>query len=560
MELLQGFFEQVPMAAIFLSLAVGYAIGKVKIGKFSLGGLTGSLLAAVVIGQIGVPVNPVVKQMMFSLFIFSTGYVCGPQFVASLNRKTLNLLHLAVFSGIVVFVTIWGLSQALDLDKGTAAGLLAGATTESASIGTASEGLRRLNLAADEVQKLESNIGVAYALTYLFGMTVVMFFCSRVAPRLMGIDLKTEASVLEAEMGSSGVKLMPGQYEAFSAFRAQAYIINKNEAVGMTVGDLEKRFRVKVVHAANPEKRLEVSPDMTLQPEYRLALQGEAGQVLQAGQFVGQETANVSALGFIQEERNVVITNKAFAGVTLAQSREKFNVRGRHGVQIPRMYRLEQEIEMYPQTEINLGDVVTVVGEAGDVNRAAEELGYSQKESYFVDHVYLGTGMLIGILMGLVNIYVAGVPIGLGIGGGCLVSGLIFGWLRAKRPTFGNLPAPTAKWLQEFGLAVFIVSVGLATGPQAIAQIMKYGLLLPAIGVFVALVPLVAQVFYGRFVLKINPVVLCGALAGNLTMTPALNMVIEQAESGTPVMGYTVSYAVSNVILTFLGPIIVFAV
>lgn len=560
MELLQSFFEKVPMAAIFLSLAVGYAIGKIKIGKFSLGGLTGSLLAAVVIGQIGVPVDPVVKQMMFSLFIFSTGYVCGPQFVASLNRKTLKLLHLAVFSGIVVFVTIWALSQYLDLDKGTAAGLLAGATTESASIGTASEGLRRLNLPADEVQKLESNIGVAYALTYLFGMTVVMFFCSRVAPRLMGIDLKTEASLLEAEMGSSGLKLEPGQYEAFGDFRAQAYIVETDEAVGMTVGDLQNKFDVKVIRAATQEKRLEVNPDMLLERGYRLALQGESGQVVQAGRFVGQETANVSALGFIQEERNVVITNKTIAGQSLALTKETFNLRGRHGVQTPRMYRLDQEIEMYPQTEINLGDVVTVVGETGDVAKAADELGYSQKESYFVDHVYLGTGMLVGILMGLVNIYVAGVPIGLGIGGGCLVSGLIFGWLRAKRPTFGNLPAPTAKYLQEFGLAVFIVSVGLATGPQAIAQIMKYGLMLPAIGIFVALVPLVAQVFYGRYVLKLNPVVLCGALAGNLTMTPALNMVIEQAESGTPVMGYTVSYAVSNVILTFLGPIIVFAV
>ncbi len=560
MTLLKGFFEQVPMAALFLSLAIGYAIGRVKVGRFSLGGLTGSLLAAVVIGQIGVPVDPVVKQMMFALFIFATGYVCGPQFVASLNRKTLKLLHLAVFSGIVVFVTIWGLAQILDLDKGTAAGLLAGATTESASIGTASEGLRRLNLAADEIQKLESNIGVAYALTYLFGMTVVMFFCSRIAPRMMGIDLKTEASLLEAEMGSSGVKLQPGQFEAFSEFRAHAYVVEAAEAIGTTVGDLEARFKVKVVQAATHEKRLTVSPEMTLQPEYRLALQGEAGQVVQAGRFVGQETANVSALGFIQESRDVVITNKALDGWTLAETREKFNLRGRHGVQVPRMYRLEQEIEMYPQTAINLGDVVSVVGEAGDVARAADELGYSQVESHFVDHVYLGTGMLVGILMGLVNLYVAGVPIGLGIGGGCLVSGLIFGWLRARRPTFGNLPAPTAKYLQEFGLAVFIVSVGLATGPQAVTQIMKYGLMLPAIGIGVALVPLVAQVLYGRYVLKLNPVVLCGALAGNLTMTPALNIVIEEARSGTPVMGYTVSYAVSNVILTFLGPIIVFAV
>ncbi len=560
MELLQAFFEKVPMAALFLSLAIGYGIGRIKIGKFQLGGLTGSLLAAVIIGQVGVPVDPVVKQMMFSLFIFSTGYVCGPQFVASLNRKTLKLLHLAVFSGIVVFVTIWGVARVLDLDKGTAAGLLAGATTESASIGTASEGLQRLNLGADEVRKLESNIGVAYALTYLFGMTVVMFFCSRAAPRLMGIDLKTEASLLEAEMGGAGIKLAPGQFEAFGSFRAQAYIVSEADAAGMTVGDLEQRFGVKVITAASQDRRIEISPELVLQPEFRLALQGETGKVLQAGRFVGHETANVSALGFIQEERDVVVTNKTLVGRTLAQTRESFNLRGRHGVQVPRMYRLEQEIEMYPQTEINLGDTVRIVGEAGDVARAADELGYSQFESHLVDHVYLGTGMLVGILMGLVNVYVAGVPIGLGIGGGCLVSGLIFGWLRARRPTFGHLPAPTAKYLQEFGLAIFIVSVGLATGPQAIEQIMKYGLMLPLVGVFVALVPLLAQVFYGRYVLKINPVVLCGALAGNLTMTPALNMVIENAESGTPVMGYTVSYAVSNVILTFLGPIIVFAV
>ena len=438
--------------------------------------------------------------------------------------------------------------------------MLAGATTESASIGTASEALRRLGLAADEVKKLEANIGVSYALTYLFGMTAVMIFASRVAPRLLGIDLKSEAKALEAEMGGSSIKLGPGQFEAFGKFRAHAYTVEAADAVGMTVADLEARYDVKVVQAAHLEKRMDVSPDLALQTGFRLALQGDAGQVVQAGQFVGQETANVSALGFINEERDVVVTNKALRGLTLAQAREVFDLEGRYGVQIPRMLRLDQEIDMYPQTEICLGDVVQLVGEAGDVASAADEIGYTQVKSSFVDHVYLGCGMLVGILTGLVSVPVAGVPIGLGIGGGCLVSGLLFGWLRAKKPTFGDLPAPTAKYLQEFGLAVFIASVGLATGPQAIAQILQHGLILPIVGIVVALVPCIAQLYYGRYVLKMNPVVICGAITGNLTSTPALNMVIDEAESGTPVLGYTVSYAVSNVILTFLGPVIVFAV
>jgi putative transport protein len=560
MEILHAFFEKIPMAALFVSIAIGYWVGKFRFGKFQLGGMSGTLLAAVLIGQVGVPVSPMVKQITFALFIYSMGYVSGPEFFASLNRKTINQLHLALVSGIVVFLTIMAASHLFNFDKGTAAGLLAGATTESASIGTASEALHRLGLGADEIKKLEANMGVAYALTYLFGMTAVMFFASRVAPRLMGVNLKEEAHKLEVEMGDSGVKLAPGQFEAFGKIRAQAYIVNAEDAVGSTVEDLEARFAVKVMQAADPQKRIEVTPDLTLQTNYRLALQGQPGNVVQAGQFVGQETANVSALGFINEKRDVVVTNKALVGKTLAQAREIFDLEGRYGVQVPRMLRLDQEIDMFPQTVIHRGDVVRIVGEAGDVAKAADEIGYTPPAPYLVDYVYLGIGLVVGILLGIVSLPVAGVPIGLGIGGGCLVSGLIFGWLRAKHPTFGNLPAPTAKHLQEFGLAIFIASVGLATGPQAIAQIVQHGVILPAVGICVALIPCLVMVFYGRYVLKMNPVVVCGAITGNLTSTPSLNGVIDAAESSTPVLGYTVSYAISNVILTFLGPVLVFTV
>jgi putative transport protein len=560
MELLHTFFQKIPMAALFLSVAVGYWIGNFKIGNFSLGGMAGTLLVAVVIGQIGVPVDPVIKDMMFALFIYATGYVSGPQFFASLNRKTISQLHLALISAIAVFVLIFVVAKVMGFDKGTAAGLLAGATTESASIGTAGEAMQRLGLAADKVKTLQANIGVTYAITYLFGMLTVIFFASRVAPRLMGIDLKREAQKLESTLGGSGTKLAPGQYDAFGALRARVYEVTQTEAVGMTVVDLEARFDVRVEQAAHLEKRVDVTPDLTLQTGYRLALQGELGRVRNAGKFVGKETANLSAMGFINEERDVVVTRKELMGKTIAQAREMLDFKHRYGVYATRLRRLDQEIEAFPQTELHSGDVVRLVGAAEDVAKAADEIGYSQIPSKVVDYVYLGLGVLAGILIGMISVSVAGVPVGLGTGGGCLISGLIFGWLRAKHPTFGNLPGSTAQYLRDFGLAVFIASVGLATGPQAIAQIKQYGVTLPIIGFCVALVPCLVMVFYGRFVLKMNPILICGAITGNLTCTPGLNGVIEAADSSTPVLGYTVSYAISNVLLTFLGPVIVFTV
>ena len=165
MELLHAFFQKIQMAALFVSLAFGYWLGKIKIGNFALGGMAGTLLVAVVIGQVGVPVDPVVKDMMFALFIYATGYVSGPKFFASLNRKTISQLHLALISTIAIFSFVFIAAKVMALDKGTAAGVLAGAITESACIGTAGEALQRLGLGAEKVKELQANIGVKVSFT-----------------------------------------------------------------------------------------------------------------------------------------------------------------------------------------------------------------------------------------------------------------------------------------------------------------------------------------------------------------------------------------------------------
>jgi putative transport protein len=135
--------------------------------------------------------------------------------------------------------------------------------------------------------------------------------------------------------------------------------------------------------------------------------------------------------------------------------------------------------------------------------------------------------------------------------------GLVFGWLRSVRPTFGRIPEPALWVFDTVGLAVFIGVVGLGAGPGFVAGLRETGPSLLIVGFLVALTPHAVAVLFGRYVLKMNPVILLGACAGAGTATAALRAVQDEAGSKLPVLGYTVPYAVGNILLTAWGPVIV---
>ena len=559
MESVKLLFASSPILALFLCVALGYAIGKIRFGTFQLGGIVGTLFAAILVGQIGVPVDAQIKTMAFAMFIYSLGYVSGPQFFSSLGRSTLNQVHLAAFSAAAVFLTVWALAVIFELDKGTAAGLLAGATTESASIGTASEALGAMGLDDATLKQLRGNIGVTYAVTYLFGFTLVVFFVSTVAPRMMGVDLKDTAKAYEQELGEVGETLVTGQEEALRKIVTRVYEVQSESAAGMTVADFEENHRHDIVvqQVVRGRRELSVAPDLKLATGDRVALLGKVEMMVAAGNFLGEETANTRGIGFVGETRDVVVTNKKLFGATVQEARELIDESKRHGVYATRLNRVGMDIEMRPRTRVQAGDIVTLYGPADMIESAAREIGYSMDRSDAVDYVYLGLGIIVGILVGMITVPIAGAPVALHTGGGCLISGLVFGWLRSRKPTFGSLPPATALHMKDFGLAVFIASVGLEVGPQALELLADKGLLLPFLAAVVVLVPLISSMYYARYVLKMNPAVICGALAGLLTCTAGLNAAVAAADSETPVLGYTIPYAIANVTLTLLGPVIV---
>jgi putative transport protein len=167
-------------------------------------------------------------------------------------------------------------------------------------------------------------------------------------------------------------------------------------------------------------------------------------------------------------------------------------------------------------------------------------------------------GMVVGSLIGLLSTHIGMIPVELGIGGGVLVAALVIGWYNSRHPEIGALP-PAAQWaFSEFGLTAFGAVVGLLAGPAAFAAMKEQGLALLLSGAVVTILPPLVALYFGRYVLRLHPMILFGALAGAQTEAASMNKIIEQSGSNTPVIGFTVCYAISNVLLAVCGPIIIF--
>jgi putative transport protein len=556
MTLLHNLFQTSPEAALFLSLTLGYAIGAIPLGRFQLGGVGGTLVAAVILSQAGVDISTSLKSVTFALFIYAVGYVSGPQFFNALNRSALKEIAMSVFIAATGLVTVVVLARLFHLDKGIAAGLAAGGLTQSAIIGTAGDALSRLSLPAAEITQLQTNVAVGYAVTYIFGTLGAIIVCAGWLPRLMSADLRNEAKRAEAELGSPP-SLSVDQRFAFPSLMSRVYQVTT--AAGESVADIERRLRGdgSVEAVLRGATSVAVKPELRLEKADKVALAGRRVAVASGTSVIGPEVVNPVGLNTVMETRDVVFTHRGIKNKTIAELRDMIDPQTRHGVYIAGIRRVERPVPVLPGQVLHHGDVLQFYGAAEDVSRVARLVGYEVVPNDRTDFIYLGLGIFVGILIGMVTVRL-GVPLSLGTGGGALLSGLVFGWARAKHPTFGALPSAAAQILRDFGLAAFIAVVGLQAGRQALITIEHSGILIFALGLVVTFLPLLLAYAFGRYVLRYtNAAVLAGALAGARSSNPAFGAVLDKAESSVPTVPFAITYAIANVLLTILGPVIV---
>jgi len=549
-------FRQYPELALFLTLSMGFAFGKISIGNFKVGSVLGTLFAGVLLGQLNIQISPVVKVIFFDLFLFATGYKVGPQFFRGLKKDAVPQLILTLVICTTCLITAVVMSKIMGFDTGTAAGLLAGAFTESTVIGTASEAIQRLPISEAEKTILVNNIPVAYAVTYLVGTTFLVWFLSSLAPRLLKIDLKTESRELEKKLlGKTDDD--EGIESAFEDWRLRAFLITNEKWMGLSVGELEKniigsrifihRVRRKSgqVIQSNQATILNVGDTIAVMARYKV--------FFQKFYDIGPEIMDRELLDFPIAHRDLIITNKKLSGKTLAQIASKYG----YGVKLHKLIRTGQEIPFTAETIVYSGDVLKISGLLQDVELAGKLVGYIDRPTPETDIVFVGLGILLGGLVGLIAVTIGGISITLTTSGGALVMGLVFGWLRSKTPKFGHIPEAALWIFDTLGLTVFIGIIGLSAGPSFVSGLSKTGFGLVIAGLIVAILPHVVGLLVGHYILKINPVILLGAQSGAGTTTAALKAIQESANSKLPVLGYTVPYALGNILLTAWGPVIV---
>jgi putative transport protein len=543
---------------VYLAVGIGYLIGRVKYRGVGLGVVTGSLLGGILLGNFfHVPVSDQAKAILFLLFLFGIGYSVGPSFFRNLKGDGWRWALVGVVVPVVGLLTAYAVARVLRLDVGYSAGLLSGALTESPAIGTASEAIRTLPLADDQKQLLIGHVAVADAICYIFGTIGVIWVCSSLGPKILGIDLRSESKKLESQLGIRRAKL--GVYSAWQPIGFRAYRVRPNAlVVGKTVAEAEKAVpegRLFVERIRRNGELISPSGATVLEADDTVAVLGRTEILVKVLGPSSSEVSDPELLEIPVASFDLYVTQKAIVGKTLLEL--VTNVHEARGVLLRGIIRAGRPMPIGTEVVVERGDTLQVTGTESAVTKLAPVVGKILSPIEESDLATLGLAVFIGVLVGaVVTIPVGHLRLTLGTSVGTLLAGLMVGWARSAKPWFGRMPDPAILFMRSIGLAAFVAMVGLKAGPIFVGAVQEFGYVLLLGGIVVTLMPLLAGLFFGRFVLKLNPVLLLGGIAGAQTMIAGVAAVQEKSESSIATLGYSYTVAVGHILLTTWGTVI----
>jgi putative transport protein len=559
MESAAAVLHKYPELCLFLSIVLGHVIGRFHVKGVGFGNVVGTLLAGIVIGIIAKPELPeLLRWSFFYLFLFSIGYSVGPQFFGSLKKAAIPQIVVSLAVCVSGLLTVIGISVLFKFDEGTAVGILSGGMTQSASLGTGLNAIAELPIPAEEKAVLSGNAPLADAITYGFGDLGLILWLTWLAPMMMGANLSAEAK--RAEETLSGGKHAGERADA--QFGLRAHRVDSADLAGLSIRQLEERYaegRLSVQRVRRGAELIDAKQDFILQQGDLIVVIARRSALLRTTAQIGAEVDDRELLSIPVKSAQAVITNKAVVGRTIAELGANHDMA--RGVYVQSIHRGEEEIPREPWTVIERGDMVRMTGSPADVDRAAAYAGFVERDLAKTDLAFLAGGISLGVIAGMVKLNVGGAALGLGTSGSILVIGLLAGWARSRYPVFGAIPVAAQRLLMDIGLIVFIAVIGLHAGPHALEAYHKSGgewfAKIFFGGAVVTMVPLMVGTLVARKFFDMNPILVVGALAGAQTCTPGLNALREVSGSNIGALAYTVPYAISNIVLTIWGPVVV---
>lgn len=547
-------FRQSPALIIFVAIGLGYLIGKVNIKGFELGPTGGVLIIGLLFGHFGYAGDPLLGTIGFILFIYSVGFQAGPRFFNVLLEDGPRYIALSVVVALTGFAVAKILALAFDLDSGFTAGILAGALTSTPTLVGAQNALDAGIAVVGpglSPEILGQHISVGYAITYVFG-TIGLILIVKFMPSLLKIDLVGASRQYAKDKGYqetentivSGLPLVRG------------YQILNGEIAGQTrrqieaIGDMD----FGLVRMLRDGEFFELGPNDEVKVGDKIAIlaRPERHAVLREMPDLKSGILDRELLDNYVTSHDIVVTNEIAVGRPLRELR----ITEDSGCFVTKIRRAQVDLSVDGNATLMKADIISVAGDAQSIENLAEKIGSIEKDIKETDLVTFSFGIVFGLLIGLVSVKFGNINIGIGTAGGLLLSGIIFGYLRASFPTFGRVPPAARYVIMELGLMFFMVNVGINAGGGVVEALLSVGPVLIFCGIIVLIVPVTVGYLFGSYFLKLNPALLLGSLTGAMTSTPALSAAQDAAKSSMPALGYAGTYAFANVLLTLAGTLI----
>ncbi|WP_085680216.1 TrkA C-terminal domain-containing protein [Limosilactobacillus reuteri] len=529
---------------LFICLAIGFLIGNYKIaGKFNIGATVGTLIVTLIVGQIGsFPRDEMLGTIFFGAFMFSVGYRIGPQLLVSLKLFGIRILIASIFWMVVAFLVGWSLFSAFKIGPGIAAGVISGALTQSATVASSLQTIGSLPVSQSVRATYEAQLPVAYALTYVFGTLGVIIFLRDLAPKILGISIAEQGPKMAEHYHFHAKNPNP-------TWRRTYRIADDSPLVGKTLEEFNRRSNYRIIGLAAFH-----DGKMTDHLEYQL----QVGDLLTVIGYAVHFDRLMRVPGLTEvltptnapRERAFVL-GKNFKPGELALLRQ-------HGVFV----NIQDPISGNQQliNQLRPGDVISLTGNTSRTKAILKKMGRWKAADTAMNYSLFSLGIGCASLLGIIGLKLNSIPLQLGNGTAALIMGLILSsWIERHRDR-KSIPVTVTSFLQSFGLTLFVGTVGLQSAQAFTSAIKSLGIGVLFIGAMISIMPHLLTLFFGRYVLKMEPLALIGAMTGSGTIAAAMDEISQKAgpEGGAYyAAAFTPAFVVGNIGITLLGPIFV---
>lgn len=547
--MLHDMLAESPLLRLFTVIGLGYVVGAWRIRSFSLGVaavlFVGLALGAWDPGVFEVP--SVVAGLGLALFVYTMGLASGPGVFQAL--RTAAGLRLSALTAVAVLaaagVTV-GVGRLAGLPGAQNAGLFCGAVTNTPALAAQLE-MQQRRAQTEGTEKVDvEGPAVGYSVAYPFGVLGVFL--------VMALLLKTgdaDKELEEYERSTGG-----GRGAVFS----RNYRVTKLKPNGnrLEVRWVKEQCGLVVARRLHESKLDVVEPDDLLYPEDLVLAVGNKEMHDKALELLG-EPAEVHLETENREVtyRRFFVSNPDLIGKRL----QELHLEAYHAT-VTRVRRGDVEFPADEAWVLEEGDVLRVVGHAGDLEKVEKLVGDSLEQIAHTDYLSVSLGMVLGVLLGSLPLPLGHPPYPtLGVAGGCLITALVLGKLRRTGPIIWTLSLEANLALRHIGLLLFLACVGIQAGGQFAKAMESNGMVLLACGAAITLTSALILAFGGRYLLKVNLVSLLGVIAGAHTQPACIAYANSLIKSEGVNVGYASVFSIAMVVkivvatslLTFLS-------